>query len=272
MVRQPQKLYNLKWTFVFLLLLVLWAQTYAGFYDNKKEAKVIIVYNNVDFDSRLETDWGMSAVVGMPKTTILFDTGANGRILLSNMEKLKINPAVIDIVVISHNHWDHTGGLEEFLSRNHNVTVFVPASARNSLGGIIEEYGAKMVAVSSATKICDSIYTTGELGTSIKEQALIIESKQGLIIVDGCSHPGVVNIARSAKKFLNEDIYLITGGFHLGGSTKSEIDRIVGELSKMGVKKIGSSHCTGAPAMEAFKEAWGENFIDAGCGAVIDIP
>jgi 7,8-dihydropterin-6-yl-methyl-4-(beta-D-ribofuranosyl)aminobenzene 5'-phosphate synthase len=234
--------------------------------------KVTIVYNNVDFDSQLETDWGMSAVVETPKTTILFDTGANGKILLSNMEKLKIDPAEIDIVVVSHNHWDHTGGLEEFLSRNHNVTVFVPASARNSLGRIVERHGAKMVAVSNATKICDSIYTTGELGAGIKEQALIIESKSGLIIVDGCSHPGVVNIARAAKNFLNKDIYFITGGFHLGGSTKSEIDKIADELSKMGVKKIGSSHCTGAPAMEAFKEALGENFIDAGCGAVIDIP
>jgi len=80
--------------------------------------KVTIIYDNTAFRKDFQADWGFSALVEIKERKILFDTGANGRILLSNMEKLKINPKEIEDIFISHLHWDHTGGLSSFLRLN----------------------------------------------------------------------------------------------------------------------------------------------------------
>jgi len=89
--------------------------------------KITIVYDNTSFLKNLQADWGFSALVEFRERKILFDTGANGKILLSNMEKLKINPQEIEDVFISHLHWDHIGGLEAFLQVNNKVKLWVPS-------------------------------------------------------------------------------------------------------------------------------------------------
>ena len=92
--------------------------------------KVTIIYDNTTLKTELKADWGFSALIEIKERKILFDTGANGRILLSNMEKLGINPKEIEEVFISHSHFDHTGGLSAFLDQNNKVKVWVPPSFR----------------------------------------------------------------------------------------------------------------------------------------------
>ena len=232
-----------------------------------------ILYNNVPYNQNLTTAWGFSCLIEGLEKTILFDTGGDGGILLSNMEKLKVDPQKIDVVVISHIHWDHRGGLLDFLDKNNKVTVYLPISLPQDFKEKVRRKGAKVVSVHNPVRICGNVHSTGELGTGIKEQSLVIDTPKGLIIVTGCAHPGVVNIVRSAQGLLKEErIRLALGGFHLLVYSEPQVKKIIKDLKAIGVKKVGPSHCTGGRPVELFREAWGEDFFDLGCGARLEIP
>lgn len=233
---------------------------------------VTIVYNNVVADPALSGAWGMACVVQGASQTILFDTGGDGPTLLSNMEAMGMGEDEIDAIVLSHNHGDHTGGLWDVLARNASVTVYVPASFPSGVCKRIEGTGANVERVREPAQIAPGIFTTGEVGNGIGEQALVITSGRGLFVITGCSHPGVDRMAERAAKAFDTGIYAVTGGFHLGGASTGEITEIIEALKRLGVQRIGPSHCTGERAMELFEEAWGDGFFDAGCGARIEIP
>jgi 7,8-dihydropterin-6-yl-methyl-4-(beta-D-ribofuranosyl)aminobenzene 5'-phosphate synthase len=236
------------------------------------DLRVTILFNNVPCDQRLTTGWGFSCVVhGMGKT-ILFDTGGEGNVLLSNMEQLKISPQEIDLVVLSHVHGDHTGGLESFLHRNAHVTVYLPGSFPHRFKDDIKSKGAKVVSVDEPMEICRGVYSSGEMGHGIREQCLILKTREGLVIITGCAHPGIVRMVKHAKEWLKDEIYLVIGGFHLMGHDEREVKAIIAELRQIGVKKTAPSHCTGEAAIGLFKKAWRQDFLDSGCGAVITIP
>jgi len=238
---------------------------------SSKDLNIMIVYNNLPFSRNVTCAWGMGCVIRGFDHTILFDTGGDGNILLSNMRKINIDPQEIDMVVLSHIHGDHTGGLWRFLEVNADVTVYLPSSFPGNFKQRVYQMGAKYVEIGKPVEIMPDVFSTGELGTWIKEQALVLRTDKGLIIITGCSHPGIVSIAKRAVEVVQDKIYLITGGFHLGGTSKREIDNIIKELKAIGVEKIGPSHCTGQQAIESFRNAWGKNFIDGGCGANIQI-
>ena len=231
-----------------------------------------ILYNNRSDNKDVTTAWGMACVIEGYDKTILFDTGGDGHVLLADMKKLAIDPKKIQIVVFSHNHWDHTGGLWKFLAINPHVCVYLPSSFPKSFKRRIKSKGATFVDVKEPVEICPQVYSTGQLGFMIKEQSLVLKTDDGLAIITGCSHPGVVEIAEKALHTFNDTLYLITGGFHLKSKNEHEIGAIIKKLKMMGVKKIGPSHCTGEKAIERFKDVWGEDFIEAGCGAKIVLP
>ena len=232
----------------------------------KPEITLISVYDNYQVNKEFKTAWGFATVIKTPKETILFDTGGNSDILLSNIEKSGIDPSSIRKIVISHIHGDHIGGLKGFLERNKNVTVFIPASFPQSIKNMIIQKGAKFVEISAPRKISDSIYTTGELYGPPEEQSLIIDSKKGLIIITGCAHPGIVDIVKRAKELMKEDnVYLVLGGFHHPPIS------CVREFRKLQVEKVAPSHCTGDLVREAFREEYKENFIEYGVGKIIEI-
>ncbi len=234
--------------------------------EEKPEVTLISVYDNYQVNPELETSWGFATVIKTPKELILFDTGGNSEILLSNIEKLGINPLSIKKIVISHIHSDHSGGLEGFLERNSNVTVFVPASFPQSIKNMITQKGAKLVEISTPRKISYFIYTTGELYGPPKEQSLIIDSKKGLMVITGCAHPGIVNIVKKAKELMKRDkVYLVLGGFHDPPLSCVE------EFKKLQVEKVAPSHCTGDLVREAFRKEYKENFIEYGVGKIIEI-
>ena len=232
----------------------------------KPEIVLISVYDNYQVDPELKTAWGFAAIIKTQQELILFDTGGNSTILLSNMQKLGIDPSSIKKVVISHIHGDHVGGLEGFLERNPNVTVFIPSSFPKSVKDMVIQKGAKFVEISAPRKISGSIYTSGELYGPPKEQSLIIDSKKGLIVITGCAHPGIVNIVKRAKKLMKKDkVYLVLGGFHHPPLF------CIKEFRKLGVQKVAPSHCTGDLVREAFRKEYKENFIEYGVGKTIEI-
>jgi len=232
----------------------------------KPKITLISVYDNYQINPDLETDWGFATVIKTPKEIILFDTGGNSKILLSNMEKLGINPFSIKKIVISHIHSDHLGGLEGFLEKNSNVTVFIPSSFPQSIKDMIIQKGTKFVEISAPRKISDFVYTTGELYGPPEEQSLIIDSKKGLIVITGCAHPGIVNIVKRAKELMKRDkVYLVLGGFHHPPLS------CVKEFRKLQVEKVAPSHCTGDLVREVFRKEYRENFIEYGVGKIVKI-
>lgn len=172
--------------------------------------KLVILYDSEPY-LNLITGWGFSCYIETEEAKLLFDTGWDGGVLLSNMRALGIDPKKIDKVVLSHAHWDHIGGVPNFLSIRKNVEVFVPKSFSKNLKREIA-MRAKLFEVSSKRKICRNIYTTGELGKAVKEQSLIVETEEGLFIITGCAHPTLACISNTASKY--GEIRGIVGGLH----------------------------------------------------------
>jgi len=234
-----------------------------------KNLSITVTYDNNPYKERLATAWGFSCLIRGTEKTILFDTGGDGSILLANMEELGINPKEIDLVVLSHIHGDHVGGLHNFLEKNPEVVVYLPKSFPKGFKDDVKEYGAKVVVVQEPLKICEEVYSTGELGTWIKEQSLIIHTEKGLIVITGCAHPGIVKIVNKAKDLVKNDVLLVMGGFHLVGESKGEIEKIVSSFRKLGVRYVGPCHCSGDTARQLFKKEYCEDFINVGVGRVI---
>ena len=202
--------------------------------------KITILYDN-NAKPGLRPGWGFSCLIESENNKkILFDTGADSEILLYNMKQLKIDLKTIDIVVLSHNHWDHIGGLDGFLKANENkAKIYQPTD------------------FSKPTKISEGIYSTGALGTLIKEQSLIIKTKKGLVVIIGCAHPGLENIINIVKPL--GKIYAIIGGFH--GFSKLE--------KLQGIELIAPCHCT--QYKQEIKEKYPKNYKKVMAGGIIEI-
>lgn len=234
--------------------------------------KLTVVFNNVPQVAGLETGWGFACVVEASGRKVLFDTGGNGDVLLANMERLGIDPGTVEAVVLSHDHHDHTGGLSAFLERNPRVTVYIPESFPGAFRVALERRGASVETVSGPRRLVDALHSSGELGVTTPEQALIIDTGQGLVVITGCAHPDIVEMSQVAREYLRKDILLLMGGFHLGGKNGNELQAIIAELKRLGVSKIAPSHCTGDAAIAAFRQVWGDAFVEGGLGAVIEVP
>ena len=230
---------------------------------------ISVLYDNNPYRKGLTTAWGFSCLIRGTEKNILFDTGGDGTILLANMGKSGINPKEIDLIVLSHIHGDHVGGLHSILEKNHDVVVYLPESFPKSFKDGVHKYGATVVEVREPLMICKGVYTTGELGTWIKEQSLIINTGKGLILITGCSHPGIINIVNKAKALVKSDVLLVMGGFHLFATGKDEIEKIILSFRRSGVRFVGPCHCSGDNARALFKKEYGNNYINVGVGRVI---
>ena len=187
------------------------------------------------------------------------------------MEKLQIDPKEIDIVVLSHIHGDHTGGLSGFLKKNNQVIVYLPGSFSQSFKNGVKNAGARIEEVDAPREIMPGGYTTGELNGGLKEQSLIMKTPKGLVVITGCAHPGIVKIVRASKEIVDDKVYLVLGGFHLGGTSTSQIKSIIKNLERLGVEKVAPCHCSGEEARSLFQRYFGKNYIEAGVGKKIPI-
>ena len=241
----------------------------SGPQEEVKAVRVTIVFNNVIGREDLGYGWGMAVYVEGYERGILFDTGDNGTILIENLQKLGIKSEDVDFVFLSHAHEDHTGGLWSFLREKSDVTVCLLRSFPASFKARVKEMGATVLEVDEPVELLPGVWTTGPLGEAIEEQSLILRTQEGILILTGCSHPGITNIVKKARELFPEDrLLFVTGGFHLLSTPRGIVRRIAEELKQLGVEKIGPSHCTGEEAREIFKEVFGENFVEAGAGTV----
>lgn len=237
------------------------------------ELKLTIVYDNNKYDPRLETKWGFSCLIEGLFKTVLFDTGGDSSTLLSNMRKLNIDPKEIDAIVLSHIHGDHTGGLSGFLEENSDVIVYLLGSFPESIKEKASSFGAEVVEVSQAEELFSNVYTTGELGEGIKEQSLIVASSQGLVVITGCAHPGVVNIVRKAKDMMAEKpVYLVIGGFHMSGASTFQIQSVIDGFRQLGVRIVAPCHCSGDKTRKLFRQEYEEDYVNSGAGKIITLP
>ena len=233
--------------------------------------RITILYDNYLSSEGTKTDWGFSCIIEGTEKTILFDTGTKSDILFHNMNLLKKEPKAVELIVISPDHGDHTGGLYSFLDKNNRVSVYFPTSFFGKYTKKVNEKGAKALQVIKPVEVCKDVFLTGEMGIRIKEQSMILDTSKGLVVLTGCAHPGIVSIVKRAKEILDKKIYLVLGGFHLLQESEAEVKDIINAFRKLGVLKVGATHCTGDRAIELFKEAYSQNFVRLGTGKVIEI-
>jgi 7,8-dihydropterin-6-yl-methyl-4-(beta-D-ribofuranosyl)aminobenzene 5'-phosphate synthase len=233
--------------------------------------KFTVLCDNNSFAPGIEASWGFSCFIEGAEKNVLFDTGNNPFLLLRNMKRLDIEPGDIDSILLSHMHWDHTGGLYGILENNSAINVFMLESFSRRYVEDVRKFGTTIVESEKTFRICRNVFSTGALGTSIQEQALIIRSGRGLVVITGCAHPGILTIIKRAREIIKEEVFLILGGFHLGSESITKIENVVWNTKKLGVRYAGPCHCTGEIAKELFQKEYGSNFINVGAGKVINI-
>ncbi len=229
------------------------------------ELSIVIVFDNKTLKPDLVPGWGFACVVRFGGKTILFDTGADGVILLDNMKKLNIDPQAIEAVVLSHAHGDHANGLGDFLRLISKVTVYLPQSFPQSYKENVMHSGTVVKEIHRAEELFNGVFTTGEMKGIIEEQALAFKTSEGTVVITGCAHPGIVEIVKMAKEITADSIHLVLGGFHFPKPA------VVSSFRKLGVQKAAPCHCSGDEALDFFLEAYGDAYIEIGVGKEIAI-
>jgi 7,8-dihydropterin-6-yl-methyl-4-(beta-D-ribofuranosyl)aminobenzene 5'-phosphate synthase len=228
-----------------------------------------VIYDNYIKVDGLKANWGYSIVIEGLEKCILFDTGANPDIFESNFKNMNIDAEKIDFLMLSHEHGDHTAGIQAFAKLKKGISVIIPYSFSESFKKKMVKYGLDPLLVKEPVKICTNLYSSGEFSSPIPEQALVLNTKQGLVVMTGCSHPGIVEMLKEIKSKFNKNIYTVFGGFHLLDKSDDEMKKIIADMKALGVVKCGATHCTGEEQTEMIKEAFGTNFIELGVGNTI---
>ena len=265
------------------------------------KAQITILYDAFGKPSAMEKDWGFAALIEYGGKRILFDTGDNPDILANNAKAKGVDLSRLDFVVLSHRHGDHMGGMEYLLSVNPKVRIYAPKENFGvygfSLPGSfyrkdeslppeqryydgappsVMKFGsawprANFELIEKTTEIAPGIHLIALVSDKpttleLRELSLAIDTPDGIVLVVGCSHPGIDKIVEAAAS-INPRIHLVAGGFHLVVAKDEEIEKIVSSLhDKWGVEYVAPGHCTGEPTFAALKRAFGERYLYAGLG------
>ena len=211
------------------------------------------VYNNIPCREGLTEDWGFSCLIH--EAGLLFDTGAKGDVLLSNMKALGIDPGDLRYLVLSHDHWDHIGGLEAVLAANPSMEVYVHDAFSEKTLSLVRNYTEPQI-VDGWTEIADGIAVTGPLGTDIREQSLAVAVSGGYLVVTGCAHPHIGRIIEGMSR--EGRVWGVLGGLHT--VSDEDIDALAG------VAYLSASHCTDKIA--ELRERYPDSFRPGGVGKV----
>lgn len=270
-------------SFIYLVLLSLSTQIYGQTYKFleepvagitttsgiEKPVTISVIYDNYLKVNGLKEDWGFSILIEGLGKNILFDTGTKPDVFESNFRKMNLDASKIDFLVISHEHVDHTGGIPAFVIMKKNIPVVIPYSFSEQFKKQMIGFGLVPLLVKGPAKICNNLFTSGEFAYQIPEQALVMDTKQGLVVITGCSHPGIIEMLKQIKSAFNKNIYMVFGGFHLLEKSDKEMNEIISEMKALGILKCGATHCTGDKQIKMFKDAFGGNYFELGVGNAI---
>ncbi len=233
----------------------------------KGEVMITIVFDNNPSRKDLKPGWGFSCVIrGLPGT-ILFDTGGDGRTLLDNARDLGVRTGEIDLVVLSHIHGDHTGGLWDLLRARGGVKVYSPVGFGDSFKRRVSKLGGEVIEADESINICDGAMTTGTMGKGyIEEHGLCVKTPHGWVLITGCAHPGIADMTEQATKLADSPMHLVIGGFHMSAASKRQIEKVIDKFEKLGVEKAAPCHCSGNTTRMLFKKHYDDNFIPACVG------
>ena len=267
-------------------------------------AQITVLYDAFGKPSPMQKDWGYAAFIEYGGKRILFDTGNNPNVLAQNAKVKGVDLANLDFVVVSHRHGDHMGGLTYLLKVNPTVKIYAPKEGFGVYGADLpssfyrkdaslpqeQRYydgtppevmrfgsawpGANFQLVDKNIEIAPNIHlialVSDKPGTlELRELSLAINTPDGMVIVVGCSHPGIDRIVESATG-IDPRIHLIAGGLHLVVAADPEIERTVTALrDRFRVEYVAPGHCTGEPAFTALKKAFGNYYIYAGLGTTL---
>ena len=269
-------------------------------------ARITVIYDAFGKDATLTQDWGYAALIEISGKRILFDTGGDPAILAKNVQAKRIDLRRLDFVVLSHRHSDHIGGFSFLRSVNPKVRIYAPKEnfgvfgsdlpgtfyrKDESLPAAMRYYsgtppatmkfgtafpGANIQLIDKTTEVAPGITLIALIsdapGTKeLKELSLAISTPDGLVLIVGCSHPGIQAILAAATQ-LDPHIHLIAGGFHLVVAQDSAIMEAVTALhDTYKVDYVAPGHCTGEPTFNALQKAFGARYLYAGLGATLDV-
>jgi len=236
-----------------------------------KPVTIKVIYDNYVHENGFKSDWGYSIIIEGLEKEILFDVGTRPDIFEFNFKKMSLDADKVDLIVFSHEHGDHTEGLPAFVKMKKGIPVIIPFSFSDAFKNKMVSFGLIPVLVKEPAKICDNMYTSGEFTYQIPEQALVLNTKIGLVVITGCSHPGIVEMLKEIKSTFNKNIYMVFGGFHLLDKSKNKMDAIITEMKAIGVVKCGATHCTGDKQIQMIKEAFGKDYFELGVGNSITL-
>ncbi len=232
--------------------------------------RIVVIVDNYCLNSSLECVWGLSVYIETNNTRFLFDTGPSPEVLLSNAERLGVNLGSMDFIVLSHEHMDHVGGLRLFKDIKPGLKVFIPSGS--SLKDYVSSLGLEPVVVDRFMEIASGVYVSKPLYGPPWEIAIAVNTSYGLVVIVGCSHPGVDVFVEEFTKELDTKVYAVLGGFHLAGQPHSVVEEKMDKLVALGVSRIYPIHCSGDYTREYVMEKYSDKYGDGGAGLVIEIP
>ena len=246
--------------------------TSSGFARSISFVKLVVLVDNYPNPQRpdLQTAWGVSIYVETPSARILFDTGPDPEVLKHNAEVLGIDLSKIDAVVISHEHFDHVGGLPLIAKLRPGLPVYIPAPS-SYLVSYVKRLGLEPRPVDKTIEIAPGVYVLKPLYGPPWEDALAIKTGRGIVLLVGCSHPGITNIVEEAMRELGNRVYMVIGGFHMAGYPLPKVKEVVEKLLSLGVEKIYPIHCSGDTIRHYLETHYPEHYGDGHVGLEIVI-
>jgi len=234
--------------------------------------KITGIVDNFKVHPLLKRDWGLSILIESENKKILFDTGADYRIFEHNIKHLGLEKKlkIIDVLFLSHYHDDHTGGLDFVLENFQIKKTYIPSNFPGNLIKKLEEK-TEVIICNKPTEIEKNIYSTGTFDESIPEHSMVLKTKKGLVVIAGCAHPKIENILNFSKKYFNEKLHAVIGGFHFYKLYEEKLFVRLDRIKKTGVEFLLPSHCTGIEAINVMNIEFKGRIMKFGAGTILEI-